>query len=572
VLLQLALGLTVLFGLTCAAVETTYWWSGPSLRGTRALGESLAPWISDLDTLERIESLWADEIYTYDQLQEVAAVLRREEWARIRHEWLEDVALLLFWTGCVLLGREGWRWYRILRPAPAIQSPVGILDDRGAFVPHALPFPTLDRHPLTKVRPPPEWLHTTRPLTPLASALLECYAAHPEWPAAPAADPSSPGTTLQGHPGGTRLLDHALAVRARALALAEERGLPSHLAELVGLGHDLGKLVTFRPEGSRYVRLLPHHDRMSAVLFAALPEWGALLPEEQEDLATAVAFHHRRDRLPARATPRARALLDLLADADETIRFQERQQMTGQEVPPRAERAVEPSSAPAPRPEGPPAPAASPTALPPKLMQVLRELLPALRINTSPFDGRADVSRGFVMLLGSALLGALTAQLSPAERLALGLPGDGATDGLPSHTDRLSHPSSPAIAEALRQLGWLIESWRGQASILWQVKVGRRVWPFCWLLRTDAWPADLVGRWAAPTWPIEVLGPAAGYAGRDHDLALAPMSVPSPPGGLVEDDPAPASPHAAGEPLLGDGVADAAGESEEMTHETPDAR
>jgi hypothetical protein len=561
----------VLFGFTCAVAESIYWWSGPSLRGAQALGESLERWTADPDAQDRIERLRADEIYTDDQLQETAAVLRRVEWDWIQFAWLEDALLLLLWTTCVFLGRETWRWYQLCHPAPMIQSPVGILDELGAFVPHALPFPALDRRPLAKLRPPPEWLRTTRPWTPLAGALLECYAAHPEWPAAPSADPSVSGTPRQGQVGGVRLLDHALAVRARALALADQRGLPVHLAELVGLGHDLGKLVTFRPDSAGYVRWLPHHDRMSAVLFAALPEWSVLLPEDQEDLATAVAFHHRRDRLPSRATPRARALLDLLTEADETIRFQERHPMTGEGVPPRPDQAGEPSAAPAPGPEKSPGPADSPTALQEKLMQVLRELLPALRINTSPFDGRADVSRGFVMLLGSALLGALTAQLSPAEREALGLPGEGATDGLPSPTDRLPHSSSAAIAGALRQLGWLIESWQGQAGILWQVKVGRRIWPVCWLLRTDAWPADLVSQWAAPTWPIEILGPATDHAGLDHDLTREPMAVPSPPGALGEDAPAPANPHAAGAPLLGAGLAGAASEREEMTHETPDA-
>jgi HD domain len=551
-LLQLALGLAVVFGFTCAVVESVYWWSGPSLRGAQALGESLEQWTGDPEVQQYIERLGAHEIYTYVQLQEAAEALRRVEWARIQFEWLEETLLLLLWTTCVLLGRETWRQYRLSRPAPTIQSPVGILDELGAFVPHALPFPTLDRHPLTKLHPPPEWLRTTEPWTALARALLECYAAHPDWPAAPSVDPSVSGTTLPGHPDGPRLLDHALAVRVRAMALARQGGLPPDLAELVGLGHDLGKLVTFRPDGPRYVRLIPHHDRMSAVLLAALPEWYFLPLKDREDLAMAVAFHHRRDRLPARATPRARALLDVLAEADETIRFQERHLMTGQGVPPPAERAGEPSPAPAPGQEDSPAPAASPTDLQPRLTQILRGLLPALRINTSPFDGRADVSRGFVMLLGSALLVAVTAQLSPAERGALGVPGEGGTDGLPYPTDRLPHPSSAAIAGAFRQLGWLIESWADQSATLWQMKVGRRIWPVCWLLRTDAWPAEQVSRWPAPTWPLEVLGPAEGSTVVDH--------------GSVSASPLPS------EPLPADGAADGIRAREEMTHTTPDAR
>jgi hypothetical protein len=156
------------------------------------------------------------------------------------------------------------------------------------------------------------------------------------------------------------------------------------------------------------------------------------------------------------------------------------------------------------------------------------------------------------MLLGSALLVAVTAQLSPAERGALGVPGEGGTDGLPYPTDRLPHPSSAAIAGAFRQLGWLIESWADQSATLWQMKVGRRIWPVCWLLRTDAWPAEQVSRWPAPTWPLEVLGPAEGSTVVDH--------------GSVSASPLPS------EPLPADGAADGIRAREEMTHTTPDAR
>ena len=69
-----------------------------------------------------------------------------------------------------------------------------------------------------------------------------------------------------------------------------------------------------------------------------------------------------------------------------------------------------------------------------------------------------------------------------------------------------------------------------------------------------------------------MLGPATDHAGLDHDLAREPLAVPSPPGALGEDAPAPANPHAAGAPLLGEGLGGAASDRKEMTHETPDAR
>ncbi len=256
---------------------------------------------------------------------------------------------------------------------------------------------------------------------------------------------------------------------------------------------------------------------MSALLLATFSEWESLQPTDQEDVALAVAFHHRRDRLPARATPQARALLELLAEADEMVRFEESHPETGQGASPGAERAGEPSVAAALGKEESAIPAVAPSDLQQRLRYVVAGVLPGLQINTRPFHGRTDPSGEFAMVLGSALLAEVAEQLPPSERVALGLPADGGPAGLPTPTHRLPHPASAAIAEALRQLGWLIDSWEGQSATLWQVKVGRRIWPVCWLLRPGAWPAEVMSGWPAPSFPLEVLGPAEVSIAGDPD-------------------------------------------------------
>ncbi len=567
-LLQLALSLALFAGLVWGSIEVGLWWRGPSLASVQGLATALAAATEDPDIQEILARLEAGEVYTYAELLAVTDALRATH-RDLRHERMRKVlAGLLVCGGLLVIGRHLVSLREELRHPRCVASPMGIRY-AGGFVPHALPAPTLTRQPLERLHPRPAWCDTATPLGPLGRALLECYAAHPEWPAE---IPGSASSEASAPPAGEiLLLEHVLAVRARALAAVDPVRIPPPLAEAAALAHDLGKFLTFRFEGDRWVRSTPDHPRMSALLLATLPEWPSLEPDEQEDLTLAVAFHHDPDAVPVAAGSRGRDLLALLQHADTNSRFAEHEEAAASapadpaasateggpaesEAPsqPVRTQAASPSAG-QPGPAAPPhVPASTPTVpLPEQLRQVLGDLLWLLRINQTPFDGQADPNAGTVMLLAPALLKALAARLSPDERTALGLAKE------PGSKLTVDHPAIPPVTQALADLGWLYERWNGSTASLWQVKVGRRVWPTCWLLRLQALPVDLVSQWPPSPWALQVVGPV-GQAPDPPEPAARPARPV-----VVRGGQAPPVSDTGWDPLdFGDGIPDLAGEHE----------
>ncbi len=194
---------------------------------------------------------------------------------------------------------------------------------------------------------------------------------------------------------------------------------------------------------------------------------------------------------------------------------------------------------------------------------MLGQIVPTLRINENPFDGQADGDAGAVMLLAPALLKALMSQLSADDRATLGLAKE------PGSKLALDHPAVAPVTRALAELGWLYERWNGSTASLWQIKVGRRVWPTCWLLRLQALPASLVSQWSTvkSPWGLQVVGPADALA-TENPPPPAPPSRPGRPVVLRGGRP-PAVSDTGWDPLdFGDGIPDLAGEHEVL--EIPD--
>ncbi len=288
-LLQLLMSLVLFAGLVWGSIEVGLWWRGPSLASVQGLASNLATATEDPDIQEILARLEAGEVYTYSELLAVSEALRGSHRDLRHRRMLQVLAGLLVFGGLLIVGRHLKYLHEESQHPQHVHSPMGILY-AGGFVPHALPAPTLARRPLERLRPRPAWCDTVAPLSPFSRALLECYAAHAEWPAeirdqAPGASPALPAEE-------TLLLDHALAVRARALGAVDSSRIPASLAEAMALAHDLGKLLTFRSQDGRWVRSTPDHPRMSALLLATLPEWSSLAPDAQQDLTVAVAFHH----------------------------------------------------------------------------------------------------------------------------------------------------------------------------------------------------------------------------------------------------------------------------------------
>lgn len=478
-LCQLALALAtvygVLWGVTWGLLR---WWWQPTPDGAAMLAASLAQRSDDPSTRSILNALQRGEIYTFDQLQAAASALQQADTFAETELIATMLGSLAIASALAALLYYGLRWALSGPPSSALPSPIGIIAEDDRFVSLPPPTPQLAVISLRHLRRR-EWFHRISSLTPLATALLQRYGAAPTWPAA-----------SEGRHGETTLLEHVLSVRSEALRLAPLQQCPERLAELAALGHDLGKLVTCEPDGKAgWRRTSPHHASMSALLIATLPEWSQLSQDEQQDLTIAIALHHRPDPLPITASHQARMLLTLLRQADGLSSAREA--------------GAQPL-------ESPTSPAVAPThdiaeapadTLPSRLTQALVHLLPTLRINTRPFDGRADPDAGYLMLLDLPFRRSLAAQLRPADQQALHLESPEAIQTQP-------HPATPAIVSALTQLDWLVQAHDGTQSELWNVQIGRRQWTPCWLLRLDALPEPLRKRWGRSEWPLAVLGPA----------------------------------------------------------------
>lgn len=499
---------------------------GPNLRATAHVARYLAAHTTDPDAQAVIALLRTREVYLQSQLLAAKDILLIAHDQYVRSLWLDMGFWFFAWLLALSAVQQVREWSRERRAPQAIASPMGILYN-GAFVPCPLPLPVLARLPrvpsrrerLTTclhLRPPhprPAVAASLALQSPLATALLEHYLACPAWPAE-VVDPANadPGPACHGE---ALLLDHVCAVSTRALDQASTHHIPPALAEQAALGHDLGKLATFQYEDGRWVRLFRHHDRMSAMLLARIPEWQQLSPEDREDLRLAVRFHHAPGNLPPDARPRARALLQVLTLSDHAVSTREHVACPPAPAAPAPPASSPPAdgppaptpvatSAPAPPPLSP-VPAQPPSEpLPPqpdpdrcaRMAQALKAILPVLRINApTMFTGLTMPEASILMLLDPALRTALAPRLSPEDRAALQL--EAAESDPPPSNSRppIPHDSSPTLAAAFRQLGYLIESLAGTHGTLWQVKVGRRTWLACWLLRLEALPPDLVTKW-----------------------------------------------------------------------------
>ncbi len=530
-LLQVALGLAVLWGAVWGASLLNLRWHGPTLPGARAVAGVAVTRTDDPVAQSILAALAAGEIYTFDELQAAATTIAQIDQDADRTLSIDLLCGLLIGAGLLVFGHEVAGLFASRHVSLPVASLVGVLDDSGTFVPRPLSTPqlrTVSRKALTRL----PWMREITPVTPLASAILEIYAGSPEWPAA-----------SEGQHGDVTLLHHALGVRARALALAGREGIPPALAELAALGHDLGKLTTLRtpleapraPSDGQGL-LSPRHSRMSVLILSTLPEWQALAQEDRDDLTIAIAFHHRPDQIPVNTGLRARALLGLLRQADGLTTMRETRRAA-----PADEVAPETTTTEA-DPEGNGGHASEALAtgtasavtiltLEGRVVQALERLIPVLRINTRPFDGRTDPDIGILLLLDRALRRALGPQLSLSDQQALALTPATTTHPPDPSAEPFPHPATQTIAAAFRTLGWLIEARDSHQGILWETRIGRLSWHDSWLLRLDAMPQALRERWGRSVWPIEILGPTWPVPGD----AAPPSSAGADEGAITAD-------------------------------------
>jgi hypothetical protein len=236
---------------------------------------------------------------------------------------------------------------------------------------------------------------------------------------------------------------------------------------------------------------------MSVLVINTLPEWQTLTQEDRDDLIVAIAFHHRPNDIPVNTGLRARTLLGLLRQADGLTTMRETRaaapadEVTPETVPVESDTTETPTTG----------------TLESRVAQALERLLPVLRINARPFDGRTDPDIGILLLLDRALRRALGPQLSLSDQQALALTPSTTTHPPDPGVEPFPHPATQTIAAAFRTLGWLVETRDSHQGVLWETRIGRLSWRDSWLLRLDAMPQALRERWGRSVWPIEILEP-----------------------------------------------------------------
>ena len=323
-LLTFAAALAFFDALFYAIAELGLRLAGPSLPAMAVVGRYLAPHTESAEAQVVVEALRHHEVYLQSQLQAAQAILLAAHDQYVFWLWKACLVGVCGFGTLLFLLQNLAEWWQGRNLPRRCESRMGIRYN-GVFVPCPLPAvqlaaqsycPTrLERWAvalrLAAPRSRPTWAASFQPMSRLAVAVLERYLAYPSWPA----DVSEPQGTPSRHHGDASLGEHVMAVRQRALELAQRVAWPPALVEQVALAHDLGKLVTFQREADRWIRVLRHHDRMSSQLLTALPEWQALPADEREDLRIAVRFHHAPTRVPLDASQRALSLLAILAQA-----------------------------------------------------------------------------------------------------------------------------------------------------------------------------------------------------------------------------------------------------------------
>ncbi|ULQ48437.1 hypothetical protein JN531_016800 (plasmid) [Flagellatimonas centrodinii] len=145
----------------------------------------------------------------------------------------------------------------------------------------------------------------------LQIALLEVLEAHADWSCDPA-----------GHHAKVGLRDHSIAVAEKMVGLLPDEPL----APVVGLAHDLGKILAYQQEmgveGKHiWVKVSRNHDHLSAHILRTIREFQALTSVDRRILSATMAYAHANNTptvpiINEEADNRVRALVHAIRVAD----------------------------------------------------------------------------------------------------------------------------------------------------------------------------------------------------------------------------------------------------------------
>lgn len=325
----------------------------------------------------------------------------------------------------------------------------------------------LDRAKLAFNRP------VKNPVEGLERALWEILYAHKEWPADP-----------HGHHANVPLYEHAQRVAKKMLE--STHGHP--LARILGLAHDIGKIMAYEQimvtrkvdaDGEAIKEAKWHiktkqHDKLSAHIVRMLPEFHLLTAEQQNTIDVVLAYSHKPDKTPKRrTTPQEITLLRHLRTVD-GLATNEDQAQIGDLV--------------------------TDIKVMSELRDALRRLIPQLNINEvrpGYADGWTSDIHDYVAIKEQSIRHSLDGYLNPKLTMTLGLKNDTG-----------NHPTLPLIKQALRDIGYLMESYAGHSpENLFSVKVGKVDFDWIFLLSRQSLEKDakeIVESWGDSKYQIKV--------------------------------------------------------------------
>ena len=332
----------------------------------------------------------------------------------------------------------------------------------------ALPYAVyarLDRKPVRGMKPSPR----ETKLRALERALAEILEAHASWPADP-----------RGFHADTSLRDHSWHITEKLVEGTE--GHP--LARVLGLAHDIGKVLAYRRKKGKWTTTTGNHERLSMVVMRMLPEYQALPKKEQQDIKQVLTYTPTRRRRPkGEITEEQQTLIRALRIADGLGTNQERSQAQER---------------------------ASSDVVQERLAATLPTVLQEIRVNQAqegkPPNGFACSTRGIVAIMEKAL----------REKLAEVAPQDLARPlSLESQRPQGKvHPATKAVVQYLREEGLLLEAYKKEKASpdgLFDLRSGKIDFYGILLLDRDRvaerFP-ELNQTWEEPAYPLTPRTPA----------------------------------------------------------------
>lgn len=162
-------------------------------------------------------------------------------------------------------------------------------------------FFRIDARPLKLVRQPESAIEK------IQISILEMLAAHADVPA-----------SIGNHHADATLMEHSKDISKKVKAVMARMGRHDDLAGLVGLAHDLDKLLAYRKKGDGWIKngKATHHNTYSAYIVQHLEAFNELPPEDQNVLVLVLRYYHHPDQLPLNAGERVEHLIQALREAD----------------------------------------------------------------------------------------------------------------------------------------------------------------------------------------------------------------------------------------------------------------